>query len=170
MPQMIEYPGALAQILKDAYKNVFMALDPATASEDRFENAFRYYQPKAQRQRMISLFKGLCREAELMPGGSPETVRRTRSTSKSSVSTNGAKKVQPKQDYATYPEPQMVPTQHVSQTMSSHEFALIQGLVSKLPKEKKWTKLRREKWLQAMTATVDLLIDVVDSEDDVYSE
>ncbi len=64
----------------------------------------------------------------------------------------------------TYQDPFAVP----SQPMSNQEFALLQGLLNKLPLEKKkWTQPRREKWLQAVTATVDLLIDIVDSEDEM---
>src|SRR6266849_5304253 len=87
-----EYPGLLEQILRDAYELVFMALKPATATDQQYINAFRLYQPKAQRNRMIILFKGLCREAGLIPGGAPELLTRPRVTadkpSKSSASAN----------------------------------------------------------------------------------
>src|SRR6266487_5885623 len=44
-----EYPEVLSEILNKAYEHVFMALEPATASEQQFKNAFLYYQPKTQR-------------------------------------------------------------------------------------------------------------------------
>ena len=177
-----EYPGVLAQILKDAYKNVFMALDPATANDDQFISAFRYYQPKPQRQRMIMLFKGLCREAELMPGGRPEAVKRSRTLSshKTSASSNGAKKVQPKSDYPSLTEddyqistiPTRQPASNIS-AASTQEHVILNGLLNQLPfAQGKWTQPRREKWLQAMTAAVDLLFEIVDPEleEDIYSK
>ena len=166
-----EYPEVLGQILRDAYKNVFMVLDPATASHEQLQNAFRYYQPRAQRQRMISLFKGLCREAGLMPEGS-ETPRRSRSTtpSKSTMSFASSRK-QPVTESITSQNP-LGPTAVTSQTNYQQqngilqEYTLLLNLLHQLPKgtEKKWTSTRREKWLQAVTANVDLLIDVAEEE------
>jgi Family of unknown function (DUF5343) len=173
-----DYPGVLAQTLRDAYQHVFMALDPATATEDQFEDAFRYYQPQAQRQRMIMLFKGLCREAELMPGGAPEAVKRSRtlSSKKSLNSSNGAKKAQPKSEPSSPTDGYQVSTTLASlsvPTESTQEHLILDGLLKQLPFAKgKWTQPRREKWLQAMTATVDLLFEIVDSEieEDIYRE
>lgn len=166
-----EYPEILGQILKDAYKNVFMVLDPATATDDRLQNAFRYYQPKAQRQRMISLFKGLCREAGLMPGGS-EPMKRSRSTTSSKSTTPlGTNRKQ----LVTEPSIPHKPldtafvssqTNHHHQYDISQEYPLLLNLLQQLPKgeEKYWTKERREKWLQAVAANVDLLVDVKEEE------
>jgi uncharacterized protein DUF5343 len=44
-----EYPGLLEQTLRDAYPVVFNALNPATATDQQYVNAFCLYQPKAQR-------------------------------------------------------------------------------------------------------------------------
>lgn len=166
-----DYPTQLGNILKEAYSHVFMVLDPATANDEQLENAFRYYEPRAQRQRMISLFKGLCREAQLITGSS-ETPRRTRSTtaSKSGVSSsNGRKPLGTER-----PTPQAVPnstplpSQPNPATASgiSQEYALLLNLLQQLPKgeEKQWTSARRERWIQAVTANVDLLIEVEDEE------
>ncbi len=166
-----EYPGLLAQTLQGAYKQVFRAMNPTTASDQQFENAFRYYQPRAQRERMIMLFKGLCREAGIIAGGAPETTPRPRTASPKSSPSTGAKKGQsePKTDSPLQHEVYQ-PTEPpiTNRAMSNQEFALLHGLLSQLPADKKkWTQARRDKWLQAITANVDLLIDVVDSEDDM---
>lgn len=166
-----EYPEVLGQILKDAYKNVFMVLDPATATDDRLQNAFRYYQPKAQRQRMISLFKGLCREAGLMPGGS-EPIKRTRSAPSGKPTTPlGSSRKQSMTDSSTSQRPldntivSSQPSNHYQPDISQ-EYPLLLSLLQQLPKgqEKYWTKERRERWLQAVTANIDLLIDVKEEE------
>jgi hypothetical protein len=41
------------------------------------------------------------------------------------------------------------------------DYGLLNGLLKQLPPDGKWTKARRDKWIQAMTASVDLLVDVV---------
>jgi len=166
-----EYPEVLGQILKDSYKNVFMVLDPATASDDRLQNAFRYYQPKAQRQRMISLFKGLCREAGLMQSSS-EPIKRTRNAiSNKSVTSAVNSRKQLVTEHLTPqnpPETTSVSSQdnHYYQNGISQEYILLLNLLQQLPKgeEKKWSNSRRERWLQAVSSNVDLLIDIVEEE------
>lgn len=172
-----EYPELLEQTLREAYNHVFMVLDPATATDLQYENAFRYYQPKAQQQRMIMLFKGLCREAGLIAGGAPETTPRPRTTSPKPLAPSQAgKKGVPKSDTHFQPEPYQVPTPPAVQAVSpvaasTQELAILQGLLNQLPfAKKKWTKPRRDKWVQAMTSAVDLLFEVGDPEEDTYSE
>ncbi len=166
-----EYPDILAEIIKGAYHDVFSIIgDPNQATDLELNDAFRPYQPQSQRNRMIILFRGLCQEAGLIAGGPPTTRMRTRTTipgKSSSSQSNGARKpqTQPKSDYS---EAYQASTPVTSQPMSNQEFALLQGLLGKLPMEKKWTQRQRDKWLQAMTANVDLLIDIVDLEDDPY--
>jgi len=166
-----EYPSVLGNILKQAYSHVFMVLDPASASDEQLHNAFRYYEPRAQRQRMISLFKGLCREAQLITGSS-EAPRRTRSApaSKSNTSPNNGRKppVTERPTPQGTPDSTFVPSQSNLNTTSgiSQEYTLLLNLLQQLPKdvEKHWTSAKRERWIQAVTASVDLLIEVDDEE------
>ncbi len=148
-----------------------MVLDPATASDEQLQNAFRYYEPRAQRQRMISLFKGLCREAQLITGSS-EVPKRTRSATigKSSTSSSNGRKPAVTEHSAPQAVPDFasVPSQANNHYQSgiSQEYTLLFNLLQQLPKgeEKQWTSARREKWLQAVTASVDLLIEIEDEE------
>lgn len=169
-----EYPSVLAQVLTDAYGDVFKVLDPAKASDQQYVNAFRLYQPKAQRNRMIILFKGLCREAGLIQGGVPEILTRPTMTAnksgKSSASNNGAKKshAEPK-DAPLQPEAYHLSAQQASQSetaipvMSTQEYVIMKGILSLLPfGKKKWTQAEREKWLRAVAANVDLLFELED--------
>lgn len=172
-----EYPRLLEQTLRESYEHVFMSLDPATATDKQYENAFRYYQPKAQQSRMIMLFKGLCREAELIAGGAPETPTRPRTTSPKPLAPSQAGKRGVPKDIHSQPEPYREQTSTafpiVVPTVASEtpEFAILQGLLNQLPfVKKRWTQPHREKWIQAMTSAVDLLFEVSDIEDDTYNE
>jgi hypothetical protein len=71
-----EYPSTLAELLREAYSDIFRILDPAEANEIDLNDAFRGYHPQAQRSRMVVLFLGLCREAGLLRGSPPERVAR----------------------------------------------------------------------------------------------
>ena len=168
-----EYPGLLEQILRDAYPIVFNALNPATAADQQYVNAFRLYQPKAQRTRMIILFKGLCREAGLIPGGAPEMSTRPRVTTpkcgKPSPSANGVKKTSPEpKDAPLHPETDDVSDQQASHSetvtpiMSTTEYTIMKGVLSRLPFGKKWTQAERRKWLRAVAANVDMLFEIED--------
>jgi len=173
-----EYPEVLSEILNKAYEHVFMALEPATASEQQFKNAFLYYQPKTQRPRMIMLFKGLCREANIISGGAPEAISRPRPTSsKPGVSSNLAKKAQPKSDELSQLDHHHVSTPQASQSAtgtsitSTQEYVIMHGVLQKLPFTKKaWTQAEREKWLRAVAANVDMLFELKDPDTEVEME
>jgi len=177
-----EYPGLLEQILRNAYPVVFNALTPATATDQQYVNAFRLYQPKAQRSRMIILFKGLCREAGLIPGGAPEMSNRPRVTTnksgKSSPSANGARRPQSEpKDTLFEEEPEHVSTSQAGQPekvtpiTSTEEYAIMLGVLRKLPfADKAWTQAQREKWLKAVAANVDMLFELKDPQTGVRTE
>src|SRR5260370_3191600 len=73
-----EYAEVFGEIIKEAYGDVFTIVDPAEATDIEINDAFRYYQPQAQRGRMVTLFRGLCQEVGLVAGGPPETRKRAR--------------------------------------------------------------------------------------------
>jgi hypothetical protein len=61
-----EYPHLLEEIVRKAYAPVWEVTDPATATEVKIADAFRQYDPAAQRPRMVTLFLGLCVEAGIV--------------------------------------------------------------------------------------------------------
>src|SRR5258708_39810001 len=73
-----EYTEVFGEIIKEAYGDVFTIVDAAEATDIEINDAFRYYQPQAQRGRMVTLFRGLCQEVGLVAGGPPETRKRAR--------------------------------------------------------------------------------------------
>lgn len=160
-----EYPDILAEIIKGAYHDVFTIIDdPNQATDIELNDAFRFYQPQSQRNRMIILFRGLCQEAGLIAGGPPETRKRKRSAipSKPSPSlSNGSKKTQSKEQ--PFQEPYHAPSPVVNHPNASQDLTLLYGMLDQLPMDKKkWTQARRDKWLQAITVNVDLLIEIAD--------
>lgn len=58
---------SLEDWLKGAYAEIFSYVDPMTDDETRIRDAFRGFEPDGQRNRMVTLFLGLCRAAGLVP-------------------------------------------------------------------------------------------------------
>jgi hypothetical protein len=58
-----EYRQILDGLIRSAYREVFEVLDPAMDPPDKFVNFFRRYTPASQRDRMVSFFLAICREA-----------------------------------------------------------------------------------------------------------
>jgi hypothetical protein len=171
-----EYPQILSEILRMAYKDIFVIVDPTNTNLTELHNAFRHYAPQAQRRRMVRLFIGLCREAELMPGGPLESRLRAKTPlagKASSLSRNpivpplkqrsgvGENEDQPGGASASghLPLPHNGSPSHLDALVE--DYMLLTGLLRKqLPPNRQWTPARREQWLKAHTAMLDLLIHV----------
>lgn len=155
-----EYAEVFGEIIKEAYRDVFTIVDPAEATDIEINDAFRYYQPQAQRGRMVTLFRGLCQEVGLIAGGPPQTRKRTRAVipGKPLLASNSAALWKPQ--VASSHNLEIMGTQNGNSTSIGSEYPLLQGLLQQLPSDKKWTQERRDRWLQAFTANVDLLIDI----------
>jgi Family of unknown function (DUF5343) len=155
-----EYTEVFGEIIKEAYRDVFKIVDPADANDIEINDAFRYYQPQAQRGRMVTLFRGLCQEVGLIAGGPPETRKRTRATiavKPLMASHNGNSR---KHQIETSHTSEITEMLNGNSSGIEPQYALLQGLLQQLPLDKKWTQGRRDRWLQAFTASVDLLIDI----------
>jgi len=152
-----EYAEAFGEIIKDAYKDVFVIVDPVEATDVEINDAFRYYYPQGQRSRMVALFRSLCQEAGLMPGGPPETRKRVSHVAvhKLGLRAINARKAQIEGFYMS--DANGASDNNIS--VMEQEYGLLIGLLQQLPPDKKWTKERRDRWLQAFTANIDLLID-----------
>lgn len=61
-----EYRTRLAEILRSAYREVFIYRDPAVDDPEKVADAFRGYEPISMRPRMVRLFYGLCAEAGII--------------------------------------------------------------------------------------------------------
>lgn len=145
-----EFPTVLEGIVRSAYKEVFDHIDPAKDSQLVVGNFFRKYEPKAQRDRMVTLFLSLCREAAIPIVDAP----RKRSSKAAPLSTL-PRIGRPPVRMTPTPPPSTPPTDLVVPT-TTHP--LITGLFKELPAE--WTSEERARWLAAVPTVVDLIVKV----------
>ena len=155
-----EYPEALAEIVREAYAPVFTVVDPAEDSEIALNDAFRHYQPQAQRGRMVTLFLGLCREAGIIPGGPPRRKTKVRKTATERPGPRPVKQTAQTPIEATA-EAQLaaIPAE------TGVDYRLVSALMQQLPKDGKWTHAKRDKWVEAVSASIDFLTNIVEEED-----
>ena len=151
-----EYPQQLAEIVRAAYLPIFQIVDPAADSDTALADAFRRYEPSAQRERMIALFRGLCQEAGIMPKeGRPSGAPRR-------ASVPPAQKAKASGTPATSTQ-DSVPRQPSEQRDDDgRDYRLISALIQQLPRDGRWPKTKRDRWLLAMTSAVDLLFEVTE--------
>ncbi|MGH2661256.1 MAG: DUF5343 domain-containing protein [Actinomycetota bacterium] len=73
-----DYPTILEGIIRRAYAADFQrGVDPAQDTQAQIVGAFRPYQPRSQTNRMVILFLGLCREAEMPIQDAPRERQQT---------------------------------------------------------------------------------------------
>jgi hypothetical protein len=145
-----EYKLRLADWLKSAYAEVFAFVDPTTDDDNSIRDAFRSYQPIAQQARMVTLFKGLCAAAGLMPEKSssprtsPQPVRSPRVVStatRAAPARRVVSSITPKASGAALPP-------------------ALAGLMESLPSDG-WTAAQRTKFLATFQAVLDFVVPVV---------
>jgi hypothetical protein len=175
-----EYPQLLGEILREAYKNIFIIIDPADTTATELDDAFRNYEPQAQRERMVRLFIGLCREANLVPGGPLEPGNRVKTglNGKTAVTQSNRRiRTSNSRSKAEYDKTDNLNPVAATKTQFAflwdeppkvlstlgEGYMLLTGLLRQLPSERRWSQARREQWLAAFTAMLDLMIEVADS-------
>lgn len=84
-----ELSTALEKLIRRAYKPIFDDLDPTTATTGALEQAFAYFQPPGQRSRMVSMFQGLMRAAN-MTGPDEASASRVSSSSAATAAATAA--------------------------------------------------------------------------------
>lgn len=151
-----EYPAQLAEIVRGAYLPVFQIVDPAQDSDTAIADAFRRFEPSAQRDKMIALFRGLAEEAEIIPKGKPKQREggARRDPNRSKTTTPKSTKAEPPSDPA-------------APSVSSEvlpDYRLIQAVIQQLPREPRWSAAKRDRWLKALSAAVDLVFELEEQE------
>lgn len=139
-----DFRDVLGEIVRSSYAEVFNFVDPAEDSPTKVADAFRTYKPTGQRNRMVTLFLGLCREAGIIEG-TPERQR---------ASVNGAR----------LPADQRVTRQRPATPRRTQYKARgtvgvppqIEALLDTLPRQEEgWTKARRDHFVAAFNAILD---------------
>ena len=160
-----QYKELLGDVIKSAYQRVFAIVDPAQDGEIAISDAFRQFQPQAQRSRMVTFFLGLCEQAGI-------TERRKRTSRGSEMPRQLTTKRKRPSSQATQPIQTTRDASNDSQgaiarpTQSEEgDYRLIFAVMQLLPTQRQWTAVRRQRWLRAVEATVDLVIDVVEHSD-----
>lgn len=159
-----DYPKVLEGILRNAYPSIFeIHPNPADATDVEIGNAFAKSEPLNQRGRMVSLFRGLCQEAGLIKG-EPLTRERkptTKQTTQKATSKNGDEKTTEPEKHKNWAEA-FEPINH-----SLKWYNDLATLMARLPDpaNPKWTLQEKERWLAALQAMLDLLIEEVETKE-----
>lgn len=167
-----QYPEQLAQVIREGYKTVFTYWEPAEDDELKLDNLFRqHYDPQAQRRRMVTLFQALCREAAIIAGTGAEAHPRAKrvttpkdQASKRSRNTRPVQTAEAEQASLFQAAPASSSPSAADTSVIDNYYALCLETMKRLPANHRWTLKQRTKWLQAIAANVDLLVEV--DEDD----
>lgn len=149
----VEYSGVFADIVRSAYEPVFALIDPSRATDRQVHDAFRGYRPQGQRARMISLFRALCAEAGIVGRHQPSRWHGSLETK----SGRRARGLSPRSAQST-----PLAGEGLDSTAHLRDYHLLQRLLEELPRDSTWTSAQRERWLQAFTASLDLLVEIID--------
>ena len=161
-----EYKTILQQTIRDSYARVFEIVDPSKDGETAINDAFRQFEPEAQRGRMVTLFLGMCELADIVQSKPRE--RRSDNTRPTRAPTqptrNHTLPTTTRHGANNTPEPSPRRAND-----DDTEYTLVFAVMRQLPSDRRWSGDRRQKWLAAVEAAVDLMVDVVEDPSPVGS-
>jgi hypothetical protein len=143
-----EYQSVFAEVVRAAYAPILAIVDPKADTDIALNDAFRHYEPAGQRKQMVGLFLALCREAGL--------AEATATSRRPTVRKEAAAAAQPRK---TRMADRSEDSGGSDETLGA-DYRLLSALIQQLPRDGKWTQSRRDRWLQAFTANIDLLVEI----------
>lgn len=146
-----EYDSVLAEIVRAGYAPILAIVDPKVDTDIAVNDAFRHYEPAGQRKQMVVLFRALCEEAGLATAVPSE--RKPSSKKEATLPVQGRKT--PRRSATAVEQ-----GEEAGDELPGPDYRLLSVLIQQLPKDGKWTQGRRDRWLQAFTANIDLLVEV----------
>ena len=150
-----EYPAQLGEMIRKAYLPVFTVVDPAQDGDIAVADAFRRYEPSAQRDKMVRLFTALCAEA-----GITEPKQRRKSATLAAPKRPGPREARTRTREDVPRREAARPSEDGVDDSPTTDYRLISAIIQQLPRDGKWSKERRERWVEAMKSAVDLLIEI----------
>lgn len=156
-----DYPKVLEGILRNSYPSIFeLHHNPADATDIEIGNAFTKSEPLNQRDRMVSLFRGLCQEAGLIAGEPLTRERRsvTKPAPSKTTSKNGDEsKVEPEKQKSRSDT-----FETINPSLKWYnDLATLMGRLPN-PDNANWTQAEKQRWLTALQSMLDLLIETTD--------
>lgn len=164
-----EYHQRLEEIVRAAYSEVFLYVDPAEASEEDIRSAFRAYDPIGQLTRMVRLFLALCAEAKIIPpekaktsskGGGGRVKNAKPKTAKEKPAKGKAREAKPTRDSGVE-LPEGIPP-------------AVAGLIASMPRDgESWSALKKAKFMDTLKVVLDFAYtepDATEPDDDAEWE
>lgn len=153
-----EYQRRLEEWLKGAYAEVFAFVDPTQDDEIKIRDAFRSYNPAAQQERMVTLFRGLCAAAGLAPEKAAATPRPRAAPPRAAMSTPA-----PRSSLAQIVRRAAASTKSASPRHSSGSLPpALAGMLEELPDASDgWTKADRDKFYMTFGTVLDFCIPIL---------
>lgn len=155
-----EYKTRFADVLRAAYADVFQYIDPSRDPVEKIQDQFRHYTPRGQRERMVTLFLGLCEFTDMAPPREREAKPHSKPGSKTKAKEKKAPKAKKAPSRSTPQEQDQVEFTP-SPAPSSGQHPLIRGLIQSLPESgSEWPQRARNAWVKAALANFELVYDL----------